>query len=85
MMVYGNRTTKLPVYLGKNASLKFFTFYVVGTNREGRNLYPYTRLLPRWADFSDFIGYFGVHFFGSGYEFLGAGIHITGCDMKLYR
>ncbi len=50
MMVYGNRTTKPPIYLGQNASSSYFPFYIAGTNRDGRNLYPYTRLLPRQTD-----------------------------------
>ena len=36
-----------------------FILYMVGINREGLNLYPYTRYVPRWEDCSYFIVAFG--------------------------
>ena len=53
MVIYGNGSTKASVYLGKKLLQGYLPFYVAGANREGRNLYPYTRLLPRQADNCD--------------------------------
>jgi|GEM_PF-1525368 len=44
MIVYGNRIIKPPYIWEKICFSGYFTLCVAGTNREGRNLYPYNGL-----------------------------------------